>query len=323
MYFIDKLTSSEKFLNEFHLVDGIYRNQAIYSNSQEQTGDTFSYKWKRRDSYESPSMKKNAQKWLLEKYFDGNPASVERCIRGGDILDAGCGAGFSALLLFGQMLNAAHYLGVDISSSVDVAKARFAEEGVQGEFLQTSLDDLPFDKPMFDVIFSEGVLHHTDSTEKSFRYLVRFLKPHGRIMFYVYRKKSDIREFTDDYIRDKLKGMSNEEAWESLLPLSKFGKALGELKGTIKIPETIALLGIPAGEMEIQSFFYYHVCKAFYKENLSLDEMNHINFDWFRPVNCHRHTEEELREWCESEHLVIERMNVELSGITTIARKDA
>ncbi len=210
MYY-EHLAHSEIFSDHYQLVDGIYRNKAIYSNSQEQTSDAFSYKWKRRDSYESPSMKKNAQKWLLEKYFDGNPALVERCIRGGDILDAGCGAGFSALLLFGQMLNAAHYLGVDISSSVDVAKTRFAEEGVQGEFLQTSLDDLPFDKPMFDMIFSEGVLHHTDSTEKSFRYLVSFLKPHGRIMFYVYRKKSDIREFTDDYIRDKLKGYQSAE----------------------------------------------------------------------------------------------------------------
>lgn len=321
MYY-ENLMLSENFFRKYRLVDGIYRNKAIYSGSQQQTSDTFSYKWKKRDTYESASMKKNAKKWLLEKYFDSDLSSAERCVQGGDVLDAGCGAGFSALLLFGQALNKANYLGVDISSSVDVAKARFAEESIRGEFLQTSLDDLPFDTPMFDVIFSEGVLHHTDSTEKSFRYLVRFLKPHGRIMFYVYRKKSAIREFTDDYIRDQLKDMSNEKAWEFLLPLSKLGQALGELKGTVRIPENIDALGIPAGDMEIQRFFYYHVCKAFYKENLSLEEMNHINFDWFRPANCHRHTEDEIKEWCESEQLVIERIKVEPSGITTIARKD-
>ena len=322
MYYSDRLTLSEKFLNDYRLLDGIYRNKTIYSKDQEQTSDTFSYKWKKRETYESTSMKQNAREWLLEKYFDGDSSQIDKCIHGGNVLDAGCGAGFSALLLFGKLLNNANYLGVDVSSSVDTAKERFVEEGVRGEFLQTSLDDLPFDEPMFDVIFSEGVLHHTDSTERSFRYLARLLKPKGRIMFYVYRKKSAIREFTDDYIRDKLKCMNNEEAWDALISLSKLGEALGELKATINIPEKIDLLGIPAGEMDVQRFFYYHVCKAFYKENLTLDEMNHINFDWFRPVNCHRHTVEEIKCWCETENLLIERIKEEPSGITTIARKD-
>ena len=30
----------------------------------------------------------------------------------------------------------------------------------------------------------------------------RHLKPGGRILFYVYRKKGPIREFTDDYVRE-------------------------------------------------------------------------------------------------------------------------
>jgi len=49
--------------------------------------------------------------------------------------------------------------------------------------------------------------------------------------------------------------------------------------------------------------------------------MNHINFDWFRPLNCQRQTPEEIRLWCGEAGLTIERMDVQDAGITVIARK--
>ena len=53
----------------------------------------------------------------------------------------------------------------------------------------------------------------------------------------------------------------------------------------------------------------------------SLEEMNHVHFDWFRPLNCHRHTKEEIISFCEEAHLKIEHLNVQKSGITVVARK--
>jgi hypothetical protein len=49
--------------------------------------------------------------------------------------------------------------------------------------------------------------------------------------------------------------------------------------------------------------------------------MNHINFDWFRPFNCYRHTPEEIKLFCEHAGLKIQRLNIEDSGITVIATK--
>ena len=49
-------------------------------------------------------------------------------------------------------------------------------------------------------------------------------------MSYVYKKKSPIREFSDDFIREKIQNSSFQEAWDQLLPLTKLGKSLGELK---------------------------------------------------------------------------------------------
>lgn len=105
------------------------------------------------------------------------------------------------------------------------------------------------------------------------------------------------------------------------MPLTKLGKSLGELNIEIDIEGDIPLLGITKGRHNLQRLLYYKVCKAYYRSNYSLDEMNHINFDWFRPLNCHRHTPDEVMEYCRKAKLTIERLHVEESGITVIARK--
>ena len=104
-------------------------------------------------------------------------------------------------------------------------------------------------------------------------------------------------------------------------PLTQFGHALGELDIEIQIPEAIELLDIPAGKLNIQQFFYWHVCKAFYRPEMTHDEMNHINFDWFAPKNAHRQSVEEVKVWCAELGLSIDREVVEEAGITIVARK--
>ena len=73
-------------------------------------------------------------------------------------------------------------------------------------FVQADVLDLPFRPESFDAIFSEGVLHHTPSTEAAFQALVPLLRPGGELLFYVYRRKAPLREFADDYIRDRDRG---------------------------------------------------------------------------------------------------------------------
>ena len=140
-------------------------------------------------------------------------------------------------------------------------------------------------------------------------------------MFYVYRRKGPIREFTDDYVREKMQNMTPQEGWKAMESISKLGQILGELDIEIDIPERIDLLDIEAGKINLQRFFYWHVLKSFYRPEYSLDEMNHINFDWFAPKNAYRQSPQEVRAWCEEAGLHIEREQVEEAGITIIARK--
>ena len=103
------------------------------------------------------------------------------------------------------------------------------------------------------------------------------------------------------------------------MPLTKLGQALGQLNLTVDVTESVDLLGIPKGPIDVQRLFYWHVCKMFYRPELSLDEMNHINFDWFVPAFAHRQSPEEIIGWCEEFGLAVEAMNVEDAGVTTIA----
>ena len=223
--------------------------------------------------------------------------------------------------MFGDYLKEHDYLGVDISNAVDIAKTRFQEMGYPGDFLQVSLLDLPIQDESIDIIYSEGVLHHTDSTCNSIQYLAKKLKLGGRFLFYVYAKKAVVREFTDDYIRHQLQNLTDEEAWEELKSITKLGIVLGELDQQIEIAEDIPLLGIKKGKIDLQRFFYWNICKLYYRPEFTLEEMNHVNFDWFRPLNCHRHTPEEVISFCEIADLNIEHLNIQESGITVVAQK--
>jgi hypothetical protein len=116
--------------------------------------------------------------------------------------------------------------------------------------------------------------------------------------------------------------MAPDDAWQALMSLTKLGVALGELKLEVEVPEEVTLLGIPKGKIDLQRLFYWHIFKAYYRPEFTLEEMNHVNFDWYAPKNSHRQTPEEVRAWCAEAGLAIERERVEEAGITVIARKE-
>jgi SAM-dependent methyltransferase len=294
------------------------------SDSQLETSRAFGYKWHRRESYDTPAMGEFTRDWLLDKYCDGDASRLADWLgeSGSMILDAGCGAGLSAIALFGDLLRGHRYVGVDISSAVDVARQRFAERGYPGEFHQANLFDMPVEDASADLAFSEGVLHHTDDTGKAVAAVAAKVRPGGRFLFYVYARKGPIREFTDDYVCEQLRGMDDDDAWEALRPLTLLGIALGELDAELDIPEDIPFLGIRHGKVDLQRFFYYSVLKAYYRPDFGFDEMHHINFDWFRPMNRHRHTEEEVRRFCSDAHLSVERLYAEPSGFSVVAIRE-
>lgn len=303
---------------------GIPRFVLTEDSDQQQTQGTFSYKWQKEESYGSEGMQRFYEAWMLEKYgFVSHEAAQNYFGQRERILDAGCGAGFPAAfwIVPGWQQNPdAAWVGLDISTAIDAAQKRLGyirgTHFVQGDILQ-----LPFAENSFDTIFSEGVLHHTPSTEKAFKSLVPLLRPGGEIMFYVYRLKSPIREFSDDYIRSVVADLPPEEAWEMMRPLTKLAQVLTEKQIIIDVPEAIPYLGIKAGPQDIQRLIYWNVAKMFWNSQLSFEENLHINFDWYHPRYAHRQSAEQIQTWCADCNLQVVHFHEQESGYTVRAVK--
>ncbi len=95
-----------------------------------------------------------------------------------DVLDVGCGAGFTATYLHGHYRR---YVGVDYSRPlIDLAKRHnvFPE----ATFFAGNAKDLPDIDDGFDLIVMIGVLHHIDDPAAALSEMVGFLRPGGWIV---------------------------------------------------------------------------------------------------------------------------------------------
>jgi arsenite methyltransferase len=310
--------------HEYRIARAIPRLVPGIDAGQTQTGESFEFKWSRRDSYESEAFRAQARDWLVSRYGFESSEEMREFFAGHDlILDAGCGSGFSTSLWLDRNWRGqskAEWVGVEISDAIDVARTRLGEiDGLH--FVQGDVTRLPFRAGTFDVAISEGVLHHTPSTEAAFRSLAAAVAPGGELLAYIYRRKSPIREFADDHVRAALGAMAPEEAWEALRPLTELGRALANLDATITVGEDIPYLGIPAGAYDVQRLVYSHFLKLFWSKDFTFEENHHVNFDWYAPRYAHRHTEEQLRGWCDACGLAVRRLDVQESGFTVRAVK--
>lgn len=305
---------------EYAIARGIPRFVETAEQGQAQVAESFGYKWGRLEGYSDDHQLRAGRDWLVSRYGFGS-AEEMRAYFGARrlILDAGCGAGFStSMWMEPGWSETAHWVGADISAGIEEAPERLA--GCERtHFVQADLMNLPFAAGTFDTIFSEGVLHHTPSTRDAFDAIARLLAPGGEIMFYVYRRKAPLREYADDYIRDIVSPLPPEEAWATLRPLTRLAQSLAELKTEVEVVEDVPLLGIKAGRYDVQRLVYWHFVKLYWREGVPFEGNNHTQFDWYHPRYAHRHTEEELRLWCDTAGLRVTHLSAEEAGFTVRA----
>ena len=100
------------------------------------------------------------------------------------LLEVGCGMG-TDLLQFAR--GGANVTGVDLTPrSVETSRHHLELYGQKGDFALTDAERLPFADESFDVVYSNGVLHHTPDTAEAVREVHRVLRPRGlaRVMLY-------------------------------------------------------------------------------------------------------------------------------------------
>lgn len=148
----------------------------------------------------------------------------------------------------------------------------------------------------FDFIYCQEVLHHTSDPFFAFRNLCSLLEEDGVIAIYVYKKKADLREFADDYIRAQLSNLTHEQSHDAIKEITNFAQEVSSRKSKIHFP-AIESLGIKEQQSTIHRFIYNNFFKNFWNDQLTYEENFAINFDWYHPALSSRHTTSEVEGW--------------------------
>jgi len=108
--------------------------------------------------------------------------------RGRMVLEVGCGAGVD-LARFAR--GGATVAGVDLAASaIDLARANFEQQGLDGRFEIADGERLPFPANSFDLVYAHGVVQYTADPRRLVEECRRVLKPGGEAVFQVYNRIS-------------------------------------------------------------------------------------------------------------------------------------
>lgn len=105
-----------------------------------------------------------------------------------DVLEIGGGLG-TDLAQFAA--HGARVTDIDLSSGhLALAQENFRLRGLPGRFVHQDAETLPFDDGSFDLVYSNGVLHHTPHTAAVVAEIRRVLRPGGKVIAMFYAEPS-------------------------------------------------------------------------------------------------------------------------------------
>lgn len=200
--FLDKMKDSSLCINDFPV-----KNTAAFGDNFEQDVSTlFSDVWvdMSDDIYFDETFK------LTTERLTKNGIDPYEFFNDKTVLDAGCGSGkFSAAI---AKFGAKKVIGVDIG----VKGLEFAEKqskkvayGTNLEFLEASLLNIPLEDNSIDIVWSNGVIHHTLNYEKCVSEFSRILKKDGNLFLYV-NGRLGLFELLQDTLRRSMERVPRE-----------------------------------------------------------------------------------------------------------------
>jgi ubiquinone/menaquinone biosynthesis C-methylase UbiE len=139
---------------------------------------------------------------------------------GKKVLEVGVGQG-TDLVQFAKA--GADVSGIDITPRhLSLAAHNFAARGLNAQLQQAPAAAIPFDKSVFDVVYSFGVLHCTDDTVRSISECHRVLKPGGEFILAMYHKYSFFHAYTI-LVNGLLRGKLRRLGYKGLMSLVESG----------------------------------------------------------------------------------------------------
>ena len=206
------------------------------------------------------------------------------------VLDAGCGMGrYSAVAL----ALGAEVVAVDMSESL-LRVAQLAKTQPKLHPVEADLLHPPFKKGVFDVVYSQGVLHHTADTGAAFKAVAALVKSRGLFSVWLYGKAGRYADFATNPIKPGRDWITRHRriAWAIVLLRHLVSDCVRVITTRLPVSVVYALchpltwLGVVPG----LKWFTYSVDPRY---QVRLIE----NFDWISPPYQWHHTKEELKGW--------------------------
>ena len=252
------------------------------TTKKELTFKFFDYKWKRLPNY-AEHTKSFYKEWYLKRYGHTERSLEKFLCKQEDILDAGCGMGRDSNF-FAELNPNANILAVDQSPTAIMATLDYLPLNCKVSRKDITTMKL---KEKFDFISCDQVIHHTPSPNKTLINLMNHLRPGGIIHFSVCRKKNKYRDFADDVLMEKGRIMTPEELWEFSDVVTRFGKALYDLK-----VKNVVFEGRKYDN--IQRYVHDNLFRCWYNPNISFEMSSSQTYDWFS--SNPRFNEKEVKE---------------------------
>jgi ubiquinone/menaquinone biosynthesis C-methylase UbiE len=152
---------------------------------------------------------------LLRERLERNGISLAE-IEGKTVVDVGCGGGRYSVAW--RLLGAKTVVGYDVSATgIADARRRVEAAGIDGvTFQEGNVLSLPFADDSFDIVYSNGVLHHTVDWKTGVAELVRVLKPEGLGWLYLIENPGGLFWDLIEILRVILDGEDKASAREAL-----------------------------------------------------------------------------------------------------------
>jgi ubiquinone/menaquinone biosynthesis C-methylase UbiE len=155
-------------------------------------------------------------------------------VTSGKILDVGCGTGLCAI----QIAKDDRYEVAGIDNSAEMIKMcekNAKKEGVTADFRVATASQLPFEDQEFDMIVSNGSLHHWEKPVEVFNEMYRILKPGGSVfvndlcenpdrdeLMRIIGSKIPFKPMRDGFMENAPKGAFSREKALGILEQSNF-----------------------------------------------------------------------------------------------------
>ena len=104
------------------------------------------------------------------------------------VLEIGVGAGTDHLQ---WARSGVDLYGVDLTEiGIEITKKRLKLYGFESNLLRADAEKLPYEDNYFDIVYSWGVIHHSETPELIIEEIRRVLKPNGQFIGMLYNRRS-------------------------------------------------------------------------------------------------------------------------------------